>query len=110
MHIPNGQLAEIDQRKLVEYLLSADHPEGRAKARFFARRGIWRARPSDLRDALLDIAVSGALVETNIGPHGTKYVVDGDVLAPAGSIMRLRTIWLVVAGDVRPRMITAYPR
>lgn len=35
MKLPNGQKAVVDERKVREYLLSASHPVGRFKARFF---------------------------------------------------------------------------
>ncbi len=109
MRLANGERAQIAERKLTEYLLSGSHPEGRAKARFFGRHGFWRARPDSLREALQRIARTGRVRETFGSPYGTNYVVTGEILAPAGSVMRLRTVWLIPTGSVVPQLITAYP-
>lgn len=39
MRLPNGARAEIDERKLTDYLLSMTHPIGRFKAKFFQSVG-----------------------------------------------------------------------
>ena len=36
MLLPYAENAEVDIRKLIEYCLNADHPEGKHKARVFA--------------------------------------------------------------------------
>ena len=54
MDLPNANLAIIDRAKLEGYLLSASHPVGRFKARFFARLGFtaseWRLFAQALRE------------------------------------------------------------
>ena len=39
MRLPSADAVEIDVRKVRDYLLSAKHPVGRHKARFFAALG-----------------------------------------------------------------------
>ena len=41
--------------------------------------------------------------------YGMKYVVDGEVRAPTGESIEIRTVWIVEKGEVRPRLVTAYP-
>ena len=53
--IPNAHLAVIDRRKIVDYLLSAEHPVGRFKAQFFARLGFTADRIELLSEALKHI-------------------------------------------------------
>jgi hypothetical protein len=36
MRLPNSERLQIDREKIVEYLLSATHPDGQAKAEFSA--------------------------------------------------------------------------
>ena len=37
--LPNADAALINREKIIEYLLSESHPDGRAKAAFFAKYG-----------------------------------------------------------------------
>ena len=37
MRLPNAAEAQVDSEKITGYLLSANHPDGRSKAEFFAR-------------------------------------------------------------------------
>lgn len=39
MTLPNADKAQIDRQKIVNYLLSASHPDGASKAEFFTRFG-----------------------------------------------------------------------
>ncbi len=34
--LPNAERAVVSERKVVDYLLSETHPDGRGKARFFS--------------------------------------------------------------------------
>lgn len=38
MFLPNRHNAIVEDRRLMQYLLAADHPRGRHKAVFFGRR------------------------------------------------------------------------
>jgi hypothetical protein len=40
--LPNAAHAVVGRGKVVDYLLSATHPEGRSKARFFSSHGAHR--------------------------------------------------------------------
>lgn len=44
--------------------------------------------------------------ETTFGP---RYEVEGELPAPDGRAPRIRTVWQVDAGEIAPRLITAYP-
>ncbi len=48
---PNAAAAVVSDRKLSSYLLSATHPEGAPKARFFESFGFSRDDPEALRRA-----------------------------------------------------------
>ena len=54
MKLPNANRAIVDESKIVEYLLSARHPDGRSKAAFFSGFGFraqrWVAFARALRD------------------------------------------------------------
>jgi hypothetical protein len=40
---------------------------------------------------------------------GCTYLVEGRITTPPGRRPRVRTVWLVEAGELAPRFITAYP-
>lgn len=79
MYLPGIESACITEAKLSGYLLSLEHPSG--------------------------YAVSS--VQSTA--FGTKYLVDGDIRGPAGDAASIRSVWFVEAGDMRPRLVTAYP-
>lgn len=59
MRLPNGSGAQVDLRKLTDYVLNPQHPRGRNKARVFAAAlNLERADARALRDWLLQTAAS----------------------------------------------------
>jgi len=107
MKLPNADLAEITESKLRDYLLSKDHPVGRFKAAFFARLGYsqesWRRLETDIRRLL-----SGDAEEVGSSEYGRKFLVRGTLNGPAGRA-NVITAWILLNGEQRPRLITAYP-
>lgn len=108
MTLPNADRAVIDDAKVRDYLLSLEHPIGRAKARFFSRLGFRRDRWGELRDALLALAQTGSAARIAVSVFGQKYVVRGSIQGPAGQAVVV-TIWIVLRGENFPRFLTAYP-
>lgn len=109
MSLPNFEKAYVPEQKLKAYLLSETHAIGRAKARFFRRLGYAETNADQLADALLAIVKSEEVGEEVSTNFGTKYIVDGDILTPGGTAVRLRTVWVIEPHDDRPRFVTAYP-
>ena len=107
--LPNREQAYIPKAKLTRYLLSETHAVGKAKAKYFRSFGYSEANADQLADALLIIAKSEKVSQEVATPYGTKYIVEGEVLTPSGTIARIRTVWVVEAHDKRPRFVTAYP-
>lgn len=107
--LPNAEMAVIDAEKLRDYVLSSTHPVGRFKAAFFRRMGYsnqdWRAFENHLRELILSQGVT-KVEET---PYGTKYVIEGPLVGPAGDTMQIATVWVILKGDDVPRFVTAYP-
>jgi hypothetical protein len=108
--VPFLDRAEVADGKLIGYLLSREHPFGRAKARFFVEAGFRPAAPGELREALLRHASEHPVVAREETPFGSKYVVDGPFYTPAGGVVELRTVWFVESGEEVARFVTAYPR
>jgi hypothetical protein len=42
--------------------------------------------------------------------HGTKYIIDGELVAPNCRIIQVRTVWIRDSGKKETRFVTAYPR
>jgi uncharacterized protein DUF6883 len=109
MRLRHAELAEVNPTKIGEYLLSETHPVGRSKARFFREAGFDESTIDLLSRGLFQIARTQEVVETSATVHGLKYVLEGELEAPTGRRLRLRTIWIVDQGQDRPRFVTAYP-
>ena len=109
MRLPNAEGAWVDQSKLSKYLLADAHPVGRSKARFFRELGFHEKDVATLEQALITIARTEAVTITAPSVHGVKYVVDGSVRIPSGGQVRIRPVWIIDAGQDRPRFVTAYP-
>ncbi len=109
MKLPFSARARVERNKIVEYLLSVSHPDGRSKARFFARFGFslekWRAFERALKKHGKSHDVS-ASVESQ---HGTRYSIDGPLETPDGRNPKVRTVWVLAKRSKSPRLVTAYP-
>lgn len=72
MLLPNGDRAYVDRIKILDYLLSLSHPDGRSKAEFFMRFGFkveeWRL----LADALCEVGNSNPVINAVESPYGVR--------------------------------------
>lgn len=109
MILPFVEQVLVERRKVVEYLLNPLHPEGATKARFFLAAGFNIEDWQDLAKPLCGLAERFPISSGLHTGHGWKYIVDGDLLAPTGRVLRVRTVWIVESGSTAPRLITAYP-
>jgi len=107
--LPYADRAIIDREKLEGYVLSASHPVGRFKARFFARLGFtagrWRLFEQALREQHL-----GQPAEA--GPRdafGQAFTIRAMLRGPTGAAALVISVWFVRVGEDRPRFVTAYP-
>lgn len=109
MRLPNADLAVIESRKIVDYLLNAAHPDNGGKAAFFESVGFALSRPELLIEALRAVA-QGEVGSKITSGHGDKYVIDGTLTSAGGRIGPVRTVWIIDRGTTTPRFVTAYPR
>jgi len=107
VRLPFAEQAVVAEAKLVDYLLSLDHPDGHGKARFFLSAGFRREAPQELREALLEVARAGDLVGKTHG-YGTKFECDSLLRAPNGWV-HVMTVWQLDGDLPPPRLVTAYP-
>jgi len=108
VRLPNADLAIIDRAKLESYLLSASHPIGRFKARFFAALGFSEAAWMNLEAALRrdHLTTDAELVETLA--LGQSYRIQAILNGPIASAPVV-SVWFVRKGEEVPRLVTAYP-
>jgi Domain of unknown function (DUF6883) len=109
MNLPYTRHIRVERKKILEYLLSASHPDGGSKARFFSRFGFVVARWSILAEALKEHGRTHPVVFSVESKHGTRYTVDGYLNTPDGRKPRIRTVWILPTNSKSPRLITAYP-
>lgn len=106
--LPNRHKCEIDDKKIIDYLLNLQHRDGGPKAKFFIRFGFsiicWR----NLCVALKQHAVNNLVVEMVESEYGKKYVVTCEIATPDGRNPCINTVWIVV-DEAFPRLIAAYP-
>jgi hypothetical protein len=108
MHLPNGDRAIVDIRKLADYCLNPSHPRGRHKARVFRQAtGLQQGDAAWLRDALLEAAPAGEAVAVVTDAWGTHWRIDVTIRRHRKSAV-VRTIWIVRAGEDLPRLVTCW--
>lgn len=109
MEIPNAGQAIIEATKLRDYLLSPSHPVGRFKAPFFAALGYlqeqWSQFETDLRAQILPEDAHAAAASA----YGQKYEIRAILTGPSGRSAEIVSIWIILAGEDAPRLVTAYP-
>lgn len=109
MKLPNADRAEVPRAKIVDYLLSLSHRDGRGKAGFFLALGFSAETWTDLADALRRHAREHDVSREETSPYGTRYVVEGAVNTPDGRTAEIRVIWFLGHNEEEPRLVTAYP-
>ena len=109
MKLPNREDAYIPSTKLIDYLLSKTHPIGRWKGRLFRAYGFNETNVDLLEKNLIYIANSEDVKNVLQSGYGTKYIIDGSLQSSTGTSMQVRTVWIIEAGQDRPRFVTAYP-
>jgi hypothetical protein len=109
MKLPNLDRAVVRAEKISDYPLSAAHPTGRHKARFFGLFGFSRSTPATLTESLMEHARSNEVTTVEQTAFGTRYTIDGTLISPDGRNPRVRVIWFIDLGGDIPNFITAYP-
>jgi len=109
MKLPNREKAYIPSAKVKDYLLSNIHSVGRWKAKFFRTYGFDETNKGLLVEQLMNIIHSQEVNDIIPSPHGIKYIIEGPLETPTGSLVKIRTVWIIDEGQDRPRFVTAYP-
>jgi hypothetical protein len=106
-HLPNADRALVEERKVIEYLLNVDHPEGGSKAKFFIAQGFALRDQSKLRASLIIQGRVNAITRTVETEWGARYTVECRCPTPNGRNPCIRTVWQMEDGA--PRLLTAIP-
>lgn len=109
MKLLNARFAVVPEAKLIRYLLDPAHPVGGSKARFFLRFGFKGRAWSLAADALRRHACNNEVVERTQTQYGIRFVVDGLMETPSGSILNIRSVWFIDHKSKIPRFVTAHP-
>jgi hypothetical protein len=109
MKLPNRAKAYIAPLKLKDYLLSETHAIGKSKAKFLRNFGFNETNVNLLEQSLIAIARFKEVKEAISSAHGIKYVIEGPLQTPTGSVVQVRTVWIIEVGQADPRFVTAYP-
>ncbi len=109
MKLPNADKAVMPSDKIIGYLLSLTHPDGRDKAIFFMSFGFIPEKPEQLENALLQQALSQEVVKSVPNVFGVRYVLEGQLETPDGRSPLVRSVWFIEKDDEIPRLVTAYP-
>jgi len=109
MVLPNAAAARVPEDKIVKYLLSATHRSGKSKAAFFGRFGFRAQKWEELAAALQRHAGENPVAATEATTFGARYVVDGPLIAPDGTVLNVRSVWFISRDGDAPRFATAHP-
>ncbi|HSK71402.1 MAG TPA: hypothetical protein VK892_06885 [Pyrinomonadaceae bacterium] len=109
MKLPNREKAIVAREKVVDYLLSFVHKDGRAKAEFFIRFGFTSENWEVLADALKSHADEHEIKKQEVSPFGMRYIIEGGLAAPDGQKPKVRAVWFAENETAIPRLATAYP-
>lgn len=107
--LPGVDCAVVEEEKIVAYLLNAEHPQGKSKARFFLGHGALAADWQSMRQVLLMHARNNPVAKVRTSPYGDLYQVDCSVALPDGVAFCIRTVWEIRPEQACPRLVTAHP-
>ena len=105
MKLPNTHNLVIERAKIVDYLLSETHEDGRHKAAFFRRFGFRPEFWQDFADALKQHAVDHELAADEPSPFGHRYIVEGIMQMPDCPDDLVQIRYVVPAADGNSSLI-----
>lgn len=109
MTLPNIDQVEVPRAKVVDYLLSQAHRDGRHKASFFRRFGFTSDKWQELAAALKQHAVDHDVAREEPSPFGRRLIVEGIMHGADGREPLVRSVWFLRIKETVPRFVTAYP-
>ncbi len=110
MNLPNADQAQVDRKKITEYLLCISHPDGSNKAHFFSQFGFTLENWKILAESLRKHGATYNVTKVVESEYGTRYSVDGLLETPDSRNPYVRTVWIIEKQSTTPRLITAHPK
>jgi hypothetical protein len=102
--LPNAERTLIDDAKLVDYSLAADHPVGANKALLFrSLLGLTVGDADTLRRLILEAVLVYDAVAGRRDEFGQRYAVDFPVKTEVGSAV-VRSTWILRQDENFPRL------
>jgi hypothetical protein len=101
-------MLEVPLEKITAYLLDPEHADGRPKALFFLSNGLDGNDPGRFITLLhlhFESSAATTILET---PFGTKYVGEGPMKMPNGTVHLLRSVWIREHEQKIIKFVTAY--
>lgn len=108
--MPNNEQSFVADNKIEKYLLSETHTDGKHKAAFFKKFGFDALVPENLKESLLDHAVTREIINTIEDTHGTKYVLECELKTPDERNPCIKSVWIIGNEESIPKLVTAYPK
>src|SRR3954447_26682132 len=104
MKLPNAANAIIEEAKLIDYLLNANHRRGGSKAKLLISLGYsaqnWRRLDDDIRKQQL----AADIVEQRESAWGQRYDIVAPLTGPSGDTVMFHSIWQIDLGSDLPRL------
>lgn len=108
MILPLAESTFIDDRKLLNYCLSEEHPIGKYKARVFkSALNITIENYLYLKESIETAVLTNEAVFVETTDYGDIYYVDFELINPPKSSI-VRTSWILKYGENFPRMTSCY--
>jgi len=108
VRLPRAEDAVVDLGKLRDYVLSAEHPRGRHKARVFrSSLAIGAGDAAWLRAAILDAVRAADAAKIDTDRFGSRWRTDLAIVRGDRHAV-VRCIWLVPPAEGAPRLVTCY--
>ena len=101
----------VEQSK-IKYLLQLSRKNSYtdSKVQFFDSFGFSMENPSQFVDAIKSHPVTAQLNGKPLSIWGQRFVFVCNIDTPSGKSVCIKSVWQVDVGQVRPRLITAYPQ
>ena len=110
MNLPNADQAQVDRKKIAEYLLCISHPDSSNKAAFFSQFGFTLENWKILAESLPKHGATHNVTKVVESEYGTRYSVDGLLETPDSRNPYVRTVWIIETQSTTPRLITAHTK
>lgn len=110
MKLPNHENAFVPREKVIDYLLSFLHKDGRAKAEFFTRFGFSAENWQTFAAVVKLHAAEHKVSKSEASPFGMRYIIEGEIKTPDKRNPNVKIIWFIETNSDLPHLVTAYPK